>query len=117
MKITELPTDKFADVLCDIVPAFTAISEDDEVAAALGEVYASTGAGAMVTIGLVVRKLLPLLCKKHRQETYEIIAAVSGKTVAQVAAQGIRETATDIKDLLNTDLMDFFTDAADTEES
>ena len=117
MYLSEISTDKFADVMCEIAPAVSALSEDKALIDALNAVFgASKQNSNIVTVGVIARTLIPALFKDHRKEAYEIIAALSGKTVKAVAAQNIRATAADIKALLDIDFVDFFTAAGATGE-
>ena len=51
---------------------------------------------------------IPALLQRHRADTMEILSALTGKSVAEIAAQPGMQTIREAKESLDEDLMSFF---------
>lgn len=117
MKLSEFSTDKAADILCEIgVYTLNILSDeefrgslkkltDDEKPQTVGERYA---------IGVQkIGQWIPLILKKHREDTFGILAAVNGVTIDAVRKQNVLVTMRQIRELAkDKDLIDFFKSCA-----
>ena len=112
MRLCEIPTDKFADVLCVVGPAIANIATEKSVEEAIRGIDRKNMRASLVA---VARDMIPALFTDHREDVYAIIAALSGKSIADVRAQTIACTIEDIKNLVDGDIVDFFTPAATPE--
>lgn len=117
MKISELSTDKAADVLCEVSVYTLNILMDEDLRESLkaqvdeqkvqtiGEKYA---AGAKK-----IGQWVPILLKKHREDTLGIIAAVNDIPVETVRQQSVIKTMMQIRDIVkDKDMLDFFKSCA-----
>lgn len=109
MRLSEIPTDKFADALCVVGPAIANIATEKGIEEAVRAIDRKNMHASLVA---VARDLIPALFSGHREDVYAIIAALSGKSMADVRAQAISCTIEDIKNLVDGDLVDFFMPAA-----
>lgn len=122
MKLSQMSTDRAADVLCEIAPYAMNIMTDDELTAELKAAVNVEGVNTMAEkIALLVgkiSKLLPIILKKRRADLFGILGALNDKTVEEIAKQNIIKTMSQIKDISkDKELLDFFKSCTGTEES
>lgn len=122
MKISELTTERAADVLCEVSIYALNILSDKELLASLrmqleGTDGDRTKAEMIAIASEKIAELVPLLLKKHKDDVFGIIAAVNGLTLEQVRQQKIIKTMTAIKEMAqDKDLIDFFKSCVSTEK-
>lgn len=123
MKISELTTERAADVLCEVSIYALNILSDKELLASLrmqleGTDGDRTKAEMIAIASEKVAELIPLLLKKHKDDLFGIVAAVNGLTLEQVRQQKIIKTMTAIKEMAqDKDLIDFFKSCVSTEKA
>lgn len=123
MKISELTTERAADVLCEVSIYALNILSDKELLASLrmqleGTDGDRTKAEMIAVASEKVAELIPLLLKKHKDDVFGIVAAVNGLTLEQVRQQKIIKTMTAIKEMAqDKDLIDFFKSCVSTEKA
>ena len=122
MKLSELSTDRAADVLCEIAPYMVNIMKDEELVEELSVAvdfkYANTMAEKIaLTVGKI-SKILPILFKKRKADILGILGALNNKSVSDIAKQNIVVTMKQIRDISkDKELLDFFKSCTDAEES
>lgn len=123
MKISELTTERAADVLCEVSIYALNILSDKELLASLrmqleGTDGDSTKAEMIAVASEKIAELVPLLLKKHKDDVFGIVAAVNGLTLEQVRQQKIIKTMTAIKEMAqDKDLIDFFRSCVSPEKA
>lgn len=123
MKISELTTERAADVLCEVSIYALNILSDKELIASLrmqleGTDGDRTKAEMIAIASEKVAELIPLLLKKHKDDVLGIVAAVNGLTLEQVRQQKIIKTMTAVKEMAqDKDLIDFFKSCVSTEKA
>ena len=123
MKISELTTERAADVLCEVSIYALNILSDNELIASLrmqldGTDGDRTKAEMIAIASEKVAELVPLLLKKHKDDVFGIVAAVNGLTLEQVRRQKIIKTMNAIKEMAqDKDLIDFFRSCVSTEKA
>lgn len=123
MKISELTTERAADVLCEVSIYALNILSDKELLASLrmqleGTDGDSTKAELIAVASEKIAELVPLLLKKHKDDVFGIVAAVNGLTLKQVRQQKIIKTMTAIKEMAqDKDLIDFFRSCVSPEKA
>ena len=121
MKISQMTTDQATDALCKITPPLTRMVADKEAVPMLQQVLdASKDDNAAEALTAVLMKAVPYLLKDHKEDVFEIIGGLNGKTAQQIGKQNILKTIEMIKDSVDKDLIDFFKSSgekANTEES
>lgn len=120
MKLSELSTDRAADVLCEISTYIINITADDELLAELRAKadYAKvkTNAEIMAFLANKASSLLPIVLKKHKDDVFGIVAALNGCTADEIGKQNIIKTAAMIRDAVkDKEFVDFFKSCACTE--
>lgn len=123
MKISELTTERAADVLCEVSIYALNILSDKELIASLrmqleGTDGDRTKAEMIAIASEKVAELVPLLLKKHKDDVFGIVAAVNGLTLEQVRQQKIIKTMNAIKEMAqDKDLINFFKSCVSTEKA
>ena len=107
MKISQMTTDQAADVLIRIADPAANIMHDEETVAVL-EKLAKGNDAPLTFIADNIVPVTTVLFKSHRNDLYEVVAALSGKTMEAIGKQKITETIKDIKESWDGDLVDFF---------
>lgn len=115
MKLSELSTDRAADVLCEITPFLANLAGDtalqdtlrdklelqDGQKPSMAELY-TFGAQKLAVI-------VPIVLKDHRADVFGMLAALNGTTAAQIAAQGVMDTMGQLREVMQDEqLRDFF---------
>lgn len=123
MKISELTTERAADVLCEVSIYALNILSDKELLASLrmqleGTDGDRTKAEMIAIASEKIAELVPLLLKKHKDDVFGIVAAVNGLTLEQVRQQKIIKTMNAVKEMAqDKDLIDFFKSCVSTEKA
>lgn len=122
MKLSQLSTERAADVLCELTPYIANIVEDSELMESLRDAIDTDKVktkAELIAIGAgKVTRLIPIILKKRRSDVYGILAVLNEKSVEQIAMQNFLITMKQIKDMAkDKELVDFFKSWADTEES
>lgn len=123
MKISELTTERAADVLCEVSIYALNVLSDKELLASLrmqleGTDGDRTKAELIAIASEKIAELVPLLLKKHKDDVFGIVAAVNGLTLEQVRQQKIIKTMNAIKEMAqDKDLIDFFRSCVPTEKA
>lgn len=104
MRLSELTTDETLDVLCEITPCVERIIKDEGIINTVGTAVDTTG---MTKIGVLlagmdrIGTLIPALLKDHRADLYHILGAVNRIDPAEIAAQRLTVTLTQIDEVLH----------------
>ena len=113
MKFSELSTDRAVDVLCEVSVYALNILTDDELRESLKaqiDAEKPQTAGEKYAIGA---QRIPLILKKHREDTLGILAAVNETTVEAIKKQSLIKTMRQIQDIVrDKDMLDFFKSCA-----
>lgn len=117
MKISQMTTDQAADVLVRIAEPVSNIMDDSKVADLLKDISGSKDVPYIKLFASIVPKIVPLALENHRNDLYEIVGALDGKTVSEVKKQNILKTIAVIRDSLDKDLIDFFDSIGGQEET
>lgn len=112
MKLSELTTDETLDVLCEITPCVERIVKDDGIINTIGKAIDTKGmtqAGVMMAGLEKISAMVPALLKDHRSDLYHILGAVNRIDPAQIAAQKLTVTLTQIDEAIHDEeLLAFF---------
>lgn len=112
MKFSELSTDRAADVLCEVSVYALNILTDDELRESLKaqiDAEKPQTAGEKYAIGAQkIGQWIPLILRKHREDTLGILAAVNETTVEAVKKQSVLKTMRQIQEIVkDKDMLDF----------
>lgn len=104
MKLSELATDRAADVLCEISVHLLNITADEELLRQVKDTLGSTAGKTRAELLLYgidkIGKIIPLILKKHKTEVFGILAALNGKTPAEIGKQNILVTGAQIREAI-----------------
>lgn len=119
MKLSEMSTGEMADVLVQLAEPVANIAADPKVTAALNGYTKSKKDGKTVseTFGRMIGKLAPAVLQTRRNDVYVILSVLTGKPIEEIDAQKFTQTVADVKACWDTELLDFFKSAADSEQA
>lgn len=123
MKLSEISTERAADVLCELTQLVDSIITDEDLMQSLSAVVdreqtetMSVGQ-KMLLVSSKLGKIVPILMKKRRAEMFGILAVLNEKTPEQIASQNMLVTMMQVRDLVNDrELIDFFRSCRNTGE-
>jgi phosphoenolpyruvate synthase/pyruvate phosphate dikinase len=123
MKLSEISTERAADVLCELTPLVDSIITDEDLMQSLSAVVNREQTETMsvgqklLLVSAKAGKIVPILMKKRRAEMFGILAVLNEKTPEQIASQNMLVTMMQVRDLANDrELIDFFKSCRNTGE-
>lgn len=121
MKISELTTERAADVLCEITPYIADITGDKKMLDELSKKFDLKGKSAAelyVFAAQKLAKILPMVLKEHRGDVFGILAVLNNKTPEEISKQSILTTIKQVRDVLaDKELLSFFNSSAQADGS
>lgn len=115
MKLSELSTDRAADVLCEITPFLANLAGDTALQDTLRDKLKLQDGQKLSTAELYtfgaqkLAVIVPIVLKDHRADVFGMLAALNGTTAAQIAAQGVMDTMGQLREVMQDEqLRDFF---------
>lgn len=112
MKISKMNNNQAADALVRIAGPMGRICDDEELVSMLDSFSKMKNVGLIAAIGRMLPQFVAYALKKHREDLYEIIGSLDGKTQAEVAKMNFVETVKLVKDSYDDILKDFFISSA-----
>ena len=103
MKISQMSTDKAADVLVRITQPVSNIMDDSEVETVVRSFSEQNGNSLMKAIASIMPKIVPLALKNHREDLFEIVGALGGMDVSEVKELPLMETMAIIRESMDKD--------------
>lgn len=123
MKLSEISTERAADVLCELTPLVDGIITDEDLMQSLSAVVDREQTETMsfgqklLLVSTKLGKIVPILMKKRRAEMFGILAVLNEKTPEQISAQNMLVTMMQVRDLVNDrEMIDFFRSCRNTGE-
>lgn len=124
MKLSEISTERAADVLCELTPLVDSIITDEDLMQSLSAVVNREQTETMsvgqklLLVFAKAGKIVPILMKKRRAEVFGVLAVLNEKTPEQIASQNMLVTMMQVRDIANDrELIDFFKSCRNTGES
>lgn len=112
MRLSEMTTDGALDALCQLTLYIANITTDKDFVDAIGKLVKADGMSVYGMYTLIVDRVsaaLPVLLGTHREDVYGILSVVNQKPPKEIAAQSIRETVSQLKELVqDPELLSFF---------
>lgn len=108
MKLSELSTDRAADVLCELTPYVHNIVTDKDIGENIGKAADTNGLTKYGVVMLFMDRLcasVPALLKNRRPDVYGILSVLGERTVEEIAAQPLLDTLAQIHDALYDEAM------------
>lgn len=112
MKLSEMNTKQLAEALCKIAEPVNEIVSSPDVAQVMQKL-AGKEDNSFRYIGKMVALIIPVALDKHRDATFRIISALSGKSVAEIEQQPGLQTIRDARDIFDAELISFFMSSGD----
>lgn len=112
MKLSELTTERAADVLCELTPYIANITGDKSLLDELANKFDSKGKSAAELYTFAAHKyaaLVPLLLKEHRNDVFGVLSVLNETELDKIAKQNIMETMKQVREVFqDKELLDFF---------
>ena len=115
MKLSEMSTDRLADVMVRIAEPVERIGSDEGLIDKLRALAQTGRRTAIENAAAMVGALVPVLLERRREDTYTILAALTGKTAEEIAAQPAMLTMKEARESVDGDFLRFFGWSGDTE--
>lgn len=123
MKLSEITTDRAAEVLCELTPLVDSIITDEDLIASLSaaigkeEQEQMTFGQKLLLVGAKLDKIVPILLKKRKTEMFGILGVLNEKTPEEIAKQGLIATMRQVHDIIrDRELIDFFKSCRNVDE-
>lgn len=119
MKLSQVTTERAADLLCELTPYIISITADEELVEELKNAVKAQTKAELITRGVKkISKICPIVFKKHKEDVFAILGVLNDKTAEEIAAQNFLVTMMQMRDIIkDKELMDFFKSCGGTEES
>lgn len=112
MKISEMNNEQAAEALIRLSVPFGNICEDEEAMKMLDEYKAMSTQPFIQTVGKLLPQLIGYAFKKHKDDLYEIVGALTFKKREAVAKMNFVETINVLRESYDEVLKSFFTSSA-----
>ena len=109
MKITEMTNEQAADALIRLSTPFGNICDDEKLTDMIEQYKALKDETFIRTVGKILPQIIGYAFKEHKNDLYEIVGALTGKTTAQVAKMNFAETIKTVRDSYDEVLATFIT--------
>ena len=112
MKLSQLTTERAADVLCELTPYIANITGDKALLDELEKKFDKKGKSAAELYTFAAHKyatLVPILLKKHREDVFGVLSVLNETELDKIAKQNIMETMKQVREVFqDKELLDFF---------
>lgn len=108
MKLSEMSTDRLADVMVRIAEPVERIGSDEMLIDKLRALAQTGRKTAIENAAAMVGALVPVLLERRREDTYTVLAALTGKTAEEIAAQPAMVTLKEARESIDADFLRFF---------
>lgn len=112
MKLSELSTERAADVLCELTPYIANVTGDKALLDELANKFDRKGKSAAELYTFAAHKyatLVPILLKEHREDVFGVLSVLNETEPEKIAKQNVMETMRQVRDLFqDKELLDFF---------
>lgn len=117
MKLSEMNSKELCTALCVLAEPVGRIAADDEVADALKRMAENKANHTVMgrLIGTAYADFVPLLLKKHKDDTFAVLSILTGKTVEELEKQNGFQLMKDVRSVFNSELIRFFGSSVDAE--
>lgn len=108
MKISEMTNDQATEAMIQLSGPFENLCNDEEVIDALDRLGKMGNQPFIKVIGSIIPMITQIGLKKHRQDIYEIVSALTMVPVVKVGKMNFGETVKALQDSYDEILRDFF---------
>ena len=108
MKISEMTNDQAAEALIRLSVPFGNICDDEKMVEIITKYTEAKKEPFIRAIGRILPDAIAYALKQHRTDLYEIVGALTGKTVSQVSKMKLMETVQVFKESYDEVLHGFF---------
>ena len=120
MKLSEISTERAADVLCELTPYISNIVTDEDLVAEIRKSIDPQNAANRLELYAMgvekINKLIPIVFKARKEDVFGIIGVLNEKSPEEIARQNFLVTANQIREIVkDKDLIGFFKSCAEVE--
>lgn len=120
-KVSQLSTDEFLDLICTVTPYVSNIVSDKDLMETIGKAIPKEGVtkAGMLILGMEkLSSMIPIIGVKHRNDLYNIIAAVTQEDIDLLSKENWRTTTKRVEEIVkDKELMSFFRSFAESEKT
>lgn len=117
MKLSQIPTSRLADTLCQLTPPMCRIACDPKTLTALDDLSGRLSAmPPLQAAAAVMEHMVPLLLSDHREDFFAVLSILTEKPVDTLLEQSGADTLRDIRQVWDRELMVFFGSAGSAEQ-
>lgn len=118
LNLNQMNGDQLAEALCLIAEPVERITQDDEVNDAFRKMAEDQKNNAIMIrlVGGAYARLVPLLLRKHKQDTFTILSVLTGKTYEEIATENAFQLMRDIRETMNKKVLNFFASSVGMEQ-
>lgn len=116
MKISEMTNDQAAKALIRISAPIEALCNDPKLDEMLDTYKATKEEPFFKSVGALLPRFIAYAIKAHKDDLYEIISTLIGKTVEEVGNMNIMETVKVVRESYDEVLQGFFTSSVKPEK-
>ena len=112
MKLSQLTTERAADVLCELTPYIANITGDKALLDELEKKFDRKGKSVAELYTFAAHKyatLAPILLKEHRNDVFGVLAVLNECSTDEIAKQNSMKTMKQVREVFqDKELLDFF---------
>ena len=108
MKLSEMSTDRVRKVMVEIAEPMERIGNDEVLNDKLRALAARKRMTRVEQYASMFGMLVPLLLERHIDDTYAVLAAMTGKTVEEISGQNVLVTMREARESIDADFLRFF---------
>lgn len=112
MKLSQLTTERAADVLCELTPYIANITGDKALLDEMANKFDSKGKSVAELYTFAAHKyatLVQILLKYHREDVFGVLSVLNETELDKIAKQNIMETMKQVREVFqDKELLDFF---------
>ena len=109
MKISEMNNEQASEAMIRLSVSLGNICDDEDATAIFKEIDSLGNVPLVQAIGRVLPKVIMFSMKKHRDDLFEIIGALTDQPASKASKMNFKDTIKIVKDSYDDILADFFT--------
>ena len=117
VKISEMTNDQATEAMIRISTAFGFICDDQEMIGLIDDLQNMASTPIIQAIPKILPKFTMLAFGRHKDNLYEIVGALAGKTRKEVGKMNFKETIAFIRESYDDILKDFFTSSVPSQKT
>ena len=109
MKISDMTNDQATEAMIRLSGPFSNICNDEEALKLIDRVKDMEHTNVVTAIGKIIPDFVMFGLKKHRNDIYEIIGALTNTPISKVGSMNVKDTINELRNSYDDILASFFT--------